>query len=96
MVEDEKTNLYRPGGEDLHLLDDEDELGAANAPPNVLGRERVRVVGVDQIAARGGNDVDAGHQDSIGNLVESGQQDQTDWYPGIKRTMAKNMSMSSI
>jgi hypothetical protein len=69
IVHDEQTGLDKPDGQDLHLLNDENQFRAVDATMNFDLIVLVHVfVGRDEIAASHNNLVHDNHKDGIGHL----------------------------
>ena len=66
MVHEEQTKLDEPDGDALHLLGDEDHLGAELALADLGGRQDDVVVRADEVAVSVGDDVHADHEDGVG------------------------------
>lgn len=74
VVHDQQTGFDEPDGDALHLLDHQHHLGPKFPLGNVVRIEWRRVVRVDKVTARFGDDIHANNQHRIRNLYKRKSQ----------------------
>lgn len=91
VVHEQETGLDSPDGQDLHLFDDKHHLGAELALRDFVRGQDDIGFGVDEVAARVGNDIHAGDKNRVGDLESVSTRQQRGPRGAGNLTMAKIM-----